>query len=366
MTERLRDYKQKCKVLKQIQSNKALFFRRVNHIQSFITVFVSGFITFIGFSGVEKIKDYLQMLNQNLEIDVNGIGMVYNVLVFILFIAVIFHMVFQFGSRQTEAEKAISLLSGLINEIDDVMENYRSNHSVESISYKYLIITQVIPSNTDREYLKAKKSLEKKTKEVKTIERHSLFTLSRNEQEHHIIRLIENNSTVQRILNVLKNQNEELYLGGGIIRNMVWDDLHQYREMTPIDDVDVIYFDHQHKTKEDDIAIEEKLKKSMPNLKWSVKNQARMHAINNDDPYTSLQDAVSKWPETASAILIKKGEQGKYALIAPFGFDDLFRLIVQPTPHFMGKLDKYQQRITAQDWEEKWGKLKILYIEPPL
>jgi uncharacterized membrane protein len=363
MFERLNDYKKKCKVLKQIQSNKALFYRRINNIQNFITVFVSAFITFIGFSGTGTIKEYLQILTNNQQINVYWIQMVYNILVFILFFVVIFHLVFQFNSKQTESERAISLLSDLINEIDDLSENFQSHHTIESISDKYTLITKVIPSNTDREYKNAKKSLEQKTKEVKTIEKRNLITLTSKEQEEYIIRLIEKNQTVQLILNALRDQSEELFLGGGVIRNIIWDDLHNYKEMTPIDDVDIIYFDKLHTSKDYDIEIENKLKSIIPNYKWSVKNQARMHTINNDDPYSSLPDAVSKWPETVSAMLLRKELDGKYLFIAPFDFDDLFRLIVRPTPYFMHKLDKYQSRIKSKNWKDKWDKLKILYMD---
>lgn len=363
MTDRLLDYKNKCKVLKQIQSNKALFYRRVNSIQNFITVFVSGFITFIGFSGFEQIQSYIQLLFKNHEIKTETIQMGYNFSVFILFIIVIFHMVFRFNDKQAEAEKAISLLSGLINEIDDVLEGTQPYYAVSSITDKYLLIIQMVPSNTDKEYLKAKKSLDEKTKAVRVVEKHSLFTLSTQEQEKYIIKLVKRNHTVQGILKTLQKIDKELYLGGGVIRNIVWDDLHNYHEMTPIDDIDVIYFDDQNKTKDHDLAIEKKLKAAMPNFKWSVKNQARMNTINNDEPYSSLYEAISKWPETASAMLIREDVDGKYIVLAPFGFDDLFRLIVQPTPHFMGKINRYRQRILEHNWQEKWSKLKILYID---
>lgn len=363
MIDRLLDYRNKCKVLKQIQSNKALFYRRINNIQNFITVFVSGFITFIGFSGVEQIQKYFQLLFIDHKIGTTTIQMGYNFSVFLLFVIVIFHMVFRFNDKQVDAERAISLLSGLINEIDDAIEGSQQHYAISSIIDKYLLIIQMIPSNTDKEYLRAKKSLDKKAKTAKAIEKHSIFTLSRQEQEDYIIKLIKRNYTIQSILKCLQGIDTELYLGGGVIRNIVWDDLHNYREMTPIDDIDVIYFDEQDKRKEHDLTIEKKLKVTMPNFNWSVKNQARMNEINNDEPYSSLYEAISKWPETASAMLIRVNIDGKYVILAPFGFDDLFRLIVQPTPHFRGKIDRYRQRIQKHNWQEKWPKLKILYMD---
>lgn len=182
-------------------------------------------------------------------------------------------------------------------------------------------------------------------------------------QKEYIINIIEKTHIVLEILSILNEQGEDLYLGGGIIRNLVWDSLHGYAEMTPIEDIDVIYFNTVCITKDADLQIEEHLKKAMPNYKWSVKNQARMHTINEDQPYMSLEDAISKWPEIASAVLLKRDKNGTYTFIAPFGLEDLFRLLVRPIPHFMNKLSHYQMRIRNKKWATIWGKLIFLYVE---
>lgn len=56
-----------------------------------------------------------------------------------------------------------------------------------------------------------------------------------------------------------------------MVRNIVWDNLHGYSLTTPIDDVDVIYYDELSSAKEHDLRIETELKESLPNLVWSVK-----------------------------------------------------------------------------------------------
>lgn len=190
-----------------------------------------------------------------------------------------------------------------------------------------------------------------------------MITITAKEQEKYISKLILNNNTVQNILKNIRSQGEELYLGGGVIRNIVWDDLHGYKAMTPFEDIDVVYYDNENISESYDNIIQKKLYARMPNFKWSVKNQARMHAINGDEPYNSLTDAVSKWPETVSAILVRERQDGEYSFIAPFGYDDVFRLIVQPTPHFLNKIEKYRLRVSRHDWQRKWSKLKILYMD---
>lgn len=148
-----------------------------------------------------------------------------------------------------------------------------------------------------------------------------------------------------------------------MIRNVVWDYLHEYSAATPIDDVDVIYFDPKERTKEHDAAFEAKLRNSIPNLKWSVKNQARMHEMNIDTPYTSLEDAVSKWPETATAMAARLGAGGEIEVVAPHGFDDLFRLVVSPTPHFLTRLDRYRSRIIQKNWGHHWPRLRFFDLD---
>ena len=68
MIDRLNEYKHKCKVLRQINSDKALLYKRINSILDFMTIFVSAFITFIGFSGNEKILSYILFLFPNCKL----------------------------------------------------------------------------------------------------------------------------------------------------------------------------------------------------------------------------------------------------------------------------------------------------------
>lgn len=91
MYDRLNEYRHKCIVLKQIQSDKALFYRRINNLQNFVTVIVSAFITFIGFSGTESIQQYIVLLS-DVTVSLDSIQLIYNLLVFILFIVTIFHL----------------------------------------------------------------------------------------------------------------------------------------------------------------------------------------------------------------------------------------------------------------------------------
>ncbi len=48
-------------------------------------------------------------------------------------------------------------------------------------------------------------------------------------------------------------------VGAGVIRNLVWDHLHQYQTPTPLADIDVIFFDPQDVRPERDRVVQQQL-----------------------------------------------------------------------------------------------------------
>ena len=63
---------------------------------------------------------------------------------------------------------------------------------------------------------------------------------------------------------------------------------------TPVEDVDVIYFDNVSTFTANDERWKHDHTQQFLLSKWSAQNQARMHTTNNDSPYPSLQDAIEK------------------------------------------------------------------------
>jgi hypothetical protein len=59
---------------------------------------------------------------------------------------------------------------------------------------------------------------------------------------------------------------------------------------------------------------------------------------NDELRYESTEDAVRRWPETATNVAVPF-PGGKLEILAPFGLSDLFSMIVRPTPAFVG--DKF-------------------------
>ncbi len=144
------------------------------------------------------------------------------------------------------------------------------------------------------------------------------------------------------------------WVGAGFVRNAIWDHLHE-RPMTPLHDIDVIYFDPNNADPDVDENIRVELESRAPKKPWSVCNQARMHLRDGHDPYTSSVDAIRHWPETATALAVSLDSDGWLRFAAPYGFDDAYDLIVRPTSP--EHVDTVKQRAEAKRWAKIWSKL---------
>ncbi|MBU2424832.1 MAG: nucleotidyltransferase family protein [Gammaproteobacteria bacterium] len=162
-------------------------------------------------------------------------------------------------------------------------------------------------------------------------------------------------------------------LAAGFVRNLVWDRLHGF-ELSPLNDIDLIYFCPLDISPERDLAIETYLNQLAPELPWSVKNQARMHVRNQDMAYTSCVDAMSYWPELETAIGVSyqavdtesddqtcvgmKNHPVSYdiELVAPFGLNSLFTLKLSANPK--RSLSVFEHRVATKGWLTRYPLLE--------
>lgn len=190
--------------------------------------------------------------------------------------------------------------------------------------------------------------------------------LKSSDAEALLTQLIHKDAQRPAILLALKQlADKNLHLGSffiaaGFLRNLYWDHMHGYSMATSLADVDVVYFNEKAIEKEQDLELENDLRKIRPQTPWSVKNQARMHYKSGHVPYTSLSDALSNWVETATAIGVRVDKGNHLEFIAPWGYQDLLALVLKPTPFFEQKPDVFHQRIQQKQWLTKWPKLRII------
>lgn len=82
------------------------------------------------------------------------------------------------------------------------------------------------------------------------------------------------------------------------------------------------------------------------------------------DPYLSSVDAISKFPETVTALGVKIDDTGDLILTAPCGITDVLNMEVRPTAYFKEdnqRVKIYRDRVIYKDWKSTWHKLKIFY-----
>ncbi|MCF2942854.1 nucleotidyltransferase family protein [Paenibacillus tarimensis] len=185
----------------------------------------------------------------------------------------------------------------------------------------------------------------------------------RNEQE--LIALIQKDEWMVETLEAAASLRlPDWWICAGFVRSKIWDVQLGIPGRTPLPDVDVIYFDPSDLDEAVEKQLEARLRSIKLDVPWSVKNQARMHLLNAMPPYLSSEDAMSKFPETATALGVSLAREGRIILAAPHGLQDALSLTIRPTPLFRDshKLAAlYERRIAAKKWHETWKGLTIIH-----
>ena len=179
-----------------------------------------------------------------------------------------------------------------------------------------------------------------------------------------ILEIISKDKWRMRVLKlVLALGLPDWWIGAGFVRNKVFDCLHGYKKRTPLNDVDVIYFDRKNLSERREAYYQNKLKEKMPQVNWSVTNQARMHKLNGDKPYKNSADGLARWTETPTCVGVKIDKTGRLVLAAPHGIKDLVNLVVRPGPLAKHRLGTYAKRMKEKNWRKRWSRLRILDLE---
>jgi uncharacterized protein len=186
--------------------------------------------------------------------------------------------------------------------------------------------------------------------------------------EFDIIQLIKNDEWMLKIIKAVQKLDlPDCWVCAGFIRTKVWDTLHGNKTRSKLADIDVVYFDPDNTSEENEKEYERILHTLIPDEPWSVKNQSRMHIKNDEEPYTSTIDAVSRFPETATSIAVRQGDGDEIILASPWGIDDLLSMRIKPTPFFIQKKKLgiiYNERIHKKKWKEKWPMVEVHSLNP--
>jgi hypothetical protein len=154
---------------------------------------------------------------------------------------------------------------------------------------------------------------------------------------------------------VAELQLPDCLVAAGLVRNTVWDHLHGF-PLSPLNDVDVVYFEPSG-SQDEARRASALLTRQFLKQRFSVKNQARMHRRNKDNPYDSTEGGIRRWPETCTAVGVSFGEA--FRVVAPYGLDDLFSLTVRPTDRSVETRDLVLRRFLSKEWSVRWPRLRL-------
>jgi hypothetical protein len=169
----------------------------------------------------------------------------------------------------------------------------------------------------------------------------------RSEDEARVRAILTANPSFVHALEVLAAAGPPgAWLGGGFVRDRVWQHLHRRAEDPPTTDLDVAWFGAGDPAA--DAEHTRHLSEALA-LPWDVADQARFGA-------TSAEAGVARWPETATAIGARLSGVG-LELLAPHGWDDLLGLVVAPTPTTSPTL--FRARCAAKRWRQRFPLLRV-------
>ena len=186
-------------------------------------------------------------------------------------------------------------------------------------------------------------------------------------EEKNLLNLFYDDQHLMTIVKIIRELNlQDSWLAAGSVRNFIWNHLSGREKFDFETDIDVIFFDPTV-SYEETLQIEKRLREAHPLYSWEVKNQVYMHIHSpNTKPYTSSQDAMSRYPETCTALGLRLLKNDYLELFTAYGLTDLVNFQVKPTLHFLAdeeRIKLYRERLEKKKWQSKWPRLDIYLPE---
>jgi uncharacterized protein len=155
------------------------------------------------------------------------------------------------------------------------------------------------------------------------------------------------------------------WVGGGVLRDLVWDGLHGGFDPARVKDVDLAFFDPDDLRHERELAAERALAARLPGVAWDAKNQAAVHTWYERrfgvavEPLASAADGVATWPETATAVAVRLRPDGGLEVTAPCGLADLLGGVWRRNPRRVTVAES-GRRLAAKRVAERWPRVMVV------
>lgn len=195
--------------------------------------------------------------------------------------------------------------------------------------------------------------------------------LSLKEQNKEFISIIKQNKELMLILDYLYELKiPNFYIAAGSIYQTIWN----YYDNKPLNDnikdIDIIYYDSNHLSKEEEMALETNIINHFTKLNikydFDIHNEARMHLWKkeNENPgidyYKNSEDAIDKWIATVQAVGITK-LNNEIKVYAPYGLKDIFNRTIRPINNQYNSKENYKKKVNS--WNNRFKDLTIISWE---
>lgn len=191
---------------------------------------------------------------------------------------------------------------------------------------------------------------------------------SLKEQNDMFIYILKKNKDLMSILDyIYELELPNFYIAAGSVFQTIWNYYDNKPLNSEIKDIDIIYYDANNLSKEDEEKIEDKIvthfKELNINYEFDVHNEARMHLWKksnenkNIDQYKNSEYSIDKWIATVYSICITK-ENDEIKVYAPYGLSDIFSRTIRPIKHKDNSKELYEKKVKS--WSSRFNNLKIV------
>lgn len=176
-----------------------------------------------------------------------------------------------------------------------------------------------------------------------------------------------------QIIRVLTDRLAELelpdcYLAAGSLCQTVWNHVSGFPPDHGITDYDVLYCDLDDLSWEGEDRIIRRCVSDFADLgvDVQVRNQARVHLWYPEkfglprQPLRSTREGIDNFLHCCSALGLRK-TPGGYDVYAPFGFNDVFGMVVRPN-YLFNLPGRYKEK--ADRWRETWPGVTVVPWSP--
>jgi hypothetical protein len=178
--------------------------------------------------------------------------------------------------------------------------------------------------------------------------------------------IIDRSAWFRSMLAVVRDSGlPDAWVGAGVLRDLVWGERFGAGfRADRVRDVDVAFYDDGEL--DADRAATSLLRERRPGIPWEATNQAAVHLWFADHfgtgpvpPLRCTADGVATWPETATAVAVRRGRRDEIEICAPHGLDDLLDGIWRRNPSRI-TVEQSRERLARHDPGRRWPGVRVV------